>query len=355
MDSKHEERPKNRRAPRRVNYRSLFISLGLIGLAVIGLFFVDLVTSNMIMPEAPIKLGATFSKPYAESLGVDWKEAYTAMLDDLKVRYVRIPAYWTDIEPEPYVDNFKNVDWQVAEAGNRGAKVILAIGRKLPRWPECWVPEWAKGMDKNLLKSRILSMIEDVVRHYEANPNIIIWQVENEPFFEFGDCPAPDRALLKEEIGIVRALDKRPVMVTESGELSTWINAASLADILGLSTYRIVWDKHVGYFYWPITPLTYAERAATVRSFVNDIIISELQAEPWVSKPVTTMTFADQMAIMNPQRLRDNVQFARKIGFSAAYLWGVEWWYWLKVQGHPEMWEAAKQIFTENAAGGAKQ
>ncbi len=355
MNGEHEEKPPNHVRRRKMKYRGLFVSLGLIGLAVIGLFFVDLVTSNMIMPEAPIKLGATFSKPYAESLGLDWKQAYTAVLDDLKAHYVRIPAYWPDIEPEPGVYNFKNVDWQVTEAGKRGAQVVLAVGRKLPRWPECWVPEWAKGMDTNLLKSRILSMVEAVVRHYADSPYIIIWQVENEPFFEFGDCPPPDRDLLKEEIGIVRALDRRPVMVTESGELSTWINAASLADILGLSTYRIVWSKYVGYFYWPITPLTYAQRAATVRSFVDDIIISELQAEPWVQQPLTSLSYADQMVLMNPQRLRDNVEFARKIGFSSAYFWGVEWWYWLKVHGHPEMWQAGKQIFMENSSNGSQK
>jgi hypothetical protein len=48
---------------------------------------------------------------------------------------------------------------------------------------------------------------------------------------------------------------------------------------------------------------------------------------------------------MNPTRLRDNLTFARKIGVSEVYVWGIEWWYWLKERGRPGMWEEGKRLF----------
>lgn len=319
----------------------------------VGLFFIDVVKENLGLEETPVKLGATFSKPYAESLGLDWKQAYLATLDDLGVRNLRIPAYWDDIEPEPGVYNFTNVDWQVQQASKRGAKVILAVGRKLPRWPECHAPAWTQGMNESLVQTRILSMVEAVVRHYATEPSITVWQVENEPFFEFGECPPSDRELLKREVAVVRALDPRPIMITESGELSSWVQVAGIADILGISTYRTVWDRYIGYFYWPISPRTYARRFAALSTLVDRAIISELQAEPWAEKGVTSMPIDEQLRLMNPTRLESNVRFARKIGFPEAYLWGVEWWYWLKTaKGHPELWDAGKRIFAAFAQGG---
>ncbi|HTM68593.1 MAG TPA: beta-galactosidase [Candidatus Binatia bacterium] len=311
----------------------------------VGLFFIDVVKENLGLEEAPIVLGATFSKPYAESLGLDWKQAYLASLDDLGVRNFRIPAYWNDIEPEPGVYNFANVDWQVGQASKRGAKVILAVGRKLPRWPECHAPAWTEGMNESLVQTRILSMIEAVVRHYASDPAVVTWQVENEPFFQFGTCPPPDREFLKREVAVVRALDQRPIMITESGELSSWLQVAGIADILGISTYRTVWDRYIGYFYWPISPRTYARRYTAVSTLVDRAIISELQAEPWAEKGIANMPIDEQLRLMNPTRLEENVRFARKTGFPEAYLWGIEWWYWLKGKGHPELWETGKRLF----------
>jgi len=311
----------------------------------VGLFFIDLLKENLGLEESPTLLGATFSKPYAESLGLDWKKTYTDSLDDLGVRRLRIPAYWNDIEPEPGVFNFSNIDWQIEEAAKREAKVVLAIGRKLPRWPECHAPAWTEGMNESLVQTRILTMIETVVRRYAAEPAVIIWQVENEPFFEFGKCPPPDREFLKREVAVVRALDQRPIMITESGELSSWLQVAGIADILGISTYRAVWDRYIGYFYWPISPRVYARRYSAVSTLVDRAIISELQAEPWAENGITSMPIDMQLRLMNPTRLTENVRFARKVGFSEAYLWGIEWWYWLRAKGHPELWDTGRALF----------
>lgn len=317
---------------------------------VTGLFFVSIVVENLNLERRDVALGATFSKPYAESLGVDWKAAFLASLDDLGIRRFRIPAYWDQIEPKRDAFDFSDLDWMVRESGKRDAKVILAIGRKVPRWPECHAPGWAKSLEESEQRARILAMIERLVRRYAGNETIVAWQVENEPFFPFGECPPPDRDFLKEEVALVKSLDGRPVMITESGELSTWMEATGIADVIGISAYRTVWNKYLGYFYWPIGPRYYARRYDAVAPLVSGVIVSELQAEPWVTEPITSLDQDAQRALMNPERLRDNIDFTRRIGFSEVYLWGVEWWYWQRERGRPEMWEAGRDEFIKAAA-----
>jgi len=77
--------------------------------------------------------------------------------------------------------------------------------------------------------------------------------------------------------------------------------------------------------------------------------VIELQGEPWVAGWTTNVPLEQQFASMNDVRLVDNINFARKVGFAEIYVWGVEWWYWVKVnQNHPEVWEAAKAEFAKN-------
>lgn len=333
-------------------FHLIYLTIFLIFVLFVGLFFVNVVSLNLGLEERDVDFGATFSRIYAEELGLDWKEVYLASLDELHVRRFRIPAYWTFLEPEPGEYDFSDLDWQIDEAGKRGAKVILAIGRKLPRWPECHIPDWAAGMPESAMQERVIHMLEVVVERYRSNPTIVVWQVENEPLFPFGECPAPDRSFLKREIAVVRALDSRPIMLTESGELSTWIRTAGLADILGISTYRAVWNRYIGHFYWPITPKNYARRGNAIKRFVDRIIVSELQTEPWSPGPIVMQPIDEQLELMNADLLEENLTFARRMGFPEVYVWGIEWWYWLKEQGHPELWEAGKDVFASLVTDG---
>ncbi len=44
-------------------------------------------------PNKNINFGVTFSELYAKELGLNWKETYIAVLDDLNVERIRIPVY----------------------------------------------------------------------------------------------------------------------------------------------------------------------------------------------------------------------------------------------------------------------
>ena len=302
------------------------------------------------------QIGVTFSSLYAEQIGLDWKQAYIAMLDDLKIKHVRLPVYWDRVEKTEESYDFADLDWQLEQAQSRGVKIILVVGQKVPRWPECYVPKWVGADPSNLdqanLKNKLLAFEDVVIRRYKDNhPEINRWQVENEPFLDFGICSKVNPDLLDAEIAQVRSLDTtRPIVVTDSGELSLWINAASRADIFGTTMYREVYSAKMGHWRYPIGPNFFKVKQLIIKLFANqnNAIVIELQGEPWVAGWTTDAPVETQLASMNAEILTDNVQFAKKTGMKEIYVWGVEWWYWMKVaKNNSTVWEAAK-IFVNN-------
>lgn len=295
-----------------------------------------------------IQWGVAFSRIFAEEMGLDWREAYIAILDDLRPQSIRLPIYWTDVEEDRGVYNFEDYDWMINETANRNIGLILVVGRKLPRWPECHEPRWIKDKEMVERNEELLKYISTVVTRYKDKPNIYAWQVENEPFLLFGECPKLDAEFLDKEIALVRALDtNRPIIITDSGELSIWFSAYKRADIFGTTMYRIVWSDTFGHIKYPLPPKFFWLKTNLVRLFYPEkpIIVSELQAEPWGPKLIYETPLEFQALSMNMTQFRDNIQYARDVGFSEVYLWGAEWWYWMKEKHQrPEFWNTAKEL-----------
>lgn len=295
-----------------------------------------------------IEWGVVFSKKMAIDMGLDWKESYFAVLDDLKARAMRIPVYWQDIEPKENEYFFDDYDWMINEAEKRNIKLTLVIGRKVPRWPECHVPEWAESLEEKKQQEKVLEFLPKIVERYKKYPNLFAWQVENEPFLSFGICPELDADFLDKEIDLVRSLDSaRPIVITDSGEISAWVRAASRADIFGTTMYRIIYKEPFGYITYPLTPNFFWKKANIVHLFNPDkqMIVSELQAEPWGPGFIADMPIEEQNKSMSIEHFRENIEYAKKVRFPEVYMWGAEWWYWLKVKHNEvEFWNEAKLI-----------
>lgn len=295
--------------------------------------------------------GITFSKTEAENYDLNWKEAYLASLYELNVKNIRIPVYWQEVESNKDEYDFSDYDWQVQEAAKKDAQVILVVGRRVPRWPECHIPVWAKNMEETEQQKEILNEIEAIVNHFKIYDNVWAWQVENEAFLHsFGECPELDADFLDKEVSLVHSLDDRPIIMTSSGELSIWVDAAKKGDIFGTSIYRVVYTRYFGELRYPIPPSFFLAKAGLVRLFSNikKIITIEAQAEPWGDKSVKSMTTEEQNRLMGIDQFRDNIEYFKKVGFGDIYLWGAEWWYWRKKSGDNSLWEEAKKVFNNN-------
>jgi len=297
-----------------------------------------------------MRWGASFSKSYAESLGLDWKQTYLALLDDLKVSNFRLSSYWSEIEKSRGVYDFSDLDFMVQNAAERNRKIVFTLGLRQPRWPECHVPSWAGDMPWQDKQGLVLEFVKKTVERYKDQPAIEAWQVENEFFVKwFGICPKGEEGFLTRELDLVRSLDSRPIILTDSGELSWWFKAARGADIFGTTMYRKVYAPW-GVAQWPYPPVYYSRLGKLVRAFAGfeRMIIAELQAEPWAKTTLKDDSTAVNYITFDPEQFKKNIAFASRSGIPEAYLWGGEWWYYMKtVRGVDDYWDIAKKLWQE--------
>lgn len=323
----------------------------------------------------PLYLGTTFSQKQCVYLGMDWKEAYLATLE-LDLDFIRLGAYWDELEPEPGVFNFEALDWQMAQAKKKGKPVILVIGMKAPRWPEFFIPGWLlkqlelpRGGDvarRELLRKRTLQMVRTVLERYRDQEHVQYWQVENEAFDRSGPSfwwIHPE--FVEQEIRLVKSLDflERPVILTTAtfpnrflrimmrlfGRRDALREARRLGDILALNIYPIIGHQ------WTWKRSYYRTRLEGRRHYLEPLLkeldpmdkpiwVSELQAEPWEPGH---LVYTDQPhpTTSHPDMLGGYVQEMRDLGIEAVLLWGVEYWYYRKVkQDDPSWWDSVSAL-----------
>lgn len=297
-----------------------------------------------------IVYGMSFNTIYANELGLDWQETYDAILDDLGVRHLRLASHWPMVEDTPGTYNFEELDYQVARAEEVGADVIFAVGRRLPRWPECHVPEWATELAWEQQKEEIREYLRAVVMRYKDSPAITYWQVENEPYLEVfakEHCNELDEEFLIEEIELVRSLDgTRPILVTDSGNLGMWAGAYKHGDAFGTSVYVYFWNPELGQFRTALPPWFYRVKENVMRLLYGDqpTFLIELSAEPWLVEPIVQVDIETQVSRMDLAKFNEIIEYARETRYEYQYLWGAEWWYWMKLQGHPELWDRGREL-----------
>lgn len=304
-----------------------------------------------------LEFGVSFSPLYAESLGLNPKEAYRVILDELKPQSVRLPIYWSEVEKADDQFDFGEIEWYLQEAGKRGIKVVLTVGYRNFRYPECYPPEWTKDLNDNDFEEELLEFLSSAVSHFSngdlpagkagLSRTIEAWQVENEPF----DLPIFRRwcrhfssRLIEQEIEVVRANDSlhRPVVLTFGGEVflrGLWKETIKKADIFGVSFYPrtvlpggfVIQTYRLG----PLSPRNITKERRFAANLGKKFWVVEMQAEPWGEKPET----------MSPEILKENYELLLEFGGAErVYFWGAEWWYKEMLGGRSEMWDASRDI-----------
>jgi len=330
------------------SYKKTLIFLGI-------LVFFWLLSLGANPRKEELDYGVSFSRFHSDELKLDWKKTYLAILDDLKVRRLRLTAHWPLTEPKDSVYNFSELDFQIKEAEKRKATVILAVGRRLPGWPECHTPDWVAKLPLDQQRVKLSEYIETVVNRYKKSPAVEYWQVENEMFLTFfsrslcGQYSAGMEDFLKEEVNLVHKLDpSRQVIITDSGEFGTWYKAYRTGDVFGTSIYLYVWWRNfLGPIRYPITPAFFRIKHTLTRLVfgAKPSMVIELSTEPWLLQPIVDTPIDIQLQRMGIDKFNEMINFSSKTGFDTFYLWGAEWWYWMKQNGHPEFWDRAKELY----------
>ncbi len=298
----------------------------------------------------PLRIGATFIPDYATFFDLDPKETMQSMIDDLGIKQFRLVSYWKDIEKTEGIYDFSSLDWQFEKVAKARGKVSLAIGLRQPRWPECHAPDWAQSEPIEVWYPQLKNYMTAVINHYKDNPILESYQLENEFFMTvFGICPDHSRWRLVDEYNMVSHLDTNtPIIVSRS---NNWVGLP-LGDPrpskFGISIYKRVWDKSITkrYFEYPMPAWFYSALAGGGEIATgNDMAIHELQVESWLPSTfdMKTAPIDEMYKSMNPERLKDRIRYGVATGMREVYLWGPEWWLYLKEKRNaPELWDTAK-------------
>lgn len=344
----------------RGSHRHLFIKICALIIMIVGILWLGLVGYARSIPVdsmRPIAWHVTFSSKFSKELGLDWQKNFLAILDELKPSRVRIVAYWDEIERTKDTFDFNDLDWQMDRMAERDMTSVLAIGMRVPRWPECHVPPWAQNEQAIKMQNDLEEYMTKTIERYTHHPALAVWQLENEPFLSFGVCPKREKDFFERELALLKSLDSaHPVLVTDSGEFGSWHRAVREGDIFGTTMYRRVYPPSAGWFTgiidYPLDPSFFRlrERISRVLTGERDkpFVVIELQAEPWGRTQIRALSYEEQVQIFPPEYFTETIQFAVDTGFSEYYLWGAEWWYAMRVQyGESRYWDTAAQLIRE--------
>jgi Beta-galactosidase len=351
---------------------------GAMGLAAMGWgqFKPKWATAAPLPPTEPYYLGTTFSPLQCYYMGLDWRQAFSAIAD-LGLDRVRLGAYWNVIERQPMGFDFTELDWLLDQCDRRGMAVALALGMKVPRWPEFHFPDWVSlrgdtGAGDRPLDQRspvvaelALNFVDRVVAHCRSAPALKYWQIENEPFTRLeiagGRWLSPE--FVQREIDLVRSGQRadQKILLTNAIHLPTpkptedgpaFQDSLRLADAVGINVYTKVPTGAPGQYLEPTAQFwrTLQDWQGALRSADREAWVAEAQAEPWEPQQLVAMQKLNYPSA-SPLRLRNLTHQLRDLGYGTILLWGCEYWYWQKQQQQNLWWWQVQQLVEEARSG----
>lgn len=307
----------------------------------------------------PLELGVSFIPDYAQSLGLEPEQTLDSLLG-IGVKHFRLVSYWSDGERTKGQYDFSQLDWEFKKAETAHAHVILTLGLRQPRWPECHMPDWASKEPVGARQSQLEQYMSAVIERYKTSPALESYQLENEFFLKgFGICDAipgaEDRAHLVSEYNLIKKLDPgHQVIVGRSNNALGFPVGQPQPDEFSISVYKRVWDAAVTHRYieYPYPAWFYGFLAGTQKIFNHkDMVIGELQAEAWPpnGQSIQETSLAEQSKSIDVHRLKDRFSYAEATGMRGIYFWGAEYWYYRAQKLHdPSLWNVARQEFQAN-------
>lgn len=274
--------------------------------------------------------GTTFSNKYCVELGLDWQECLDTLRNFSALKVFRVCAYWDQIETVRDNLDFSLLDQQLDMLKHKS--VIVAFGRKSPRWPEYHEPVWTNDLSDEEFRARLLLYLDNIIDHLRQF-EIESYQLENEPFVNFGGSRHKfTEEIFKEEYELLKAKTQKPVVITDSGENSDWKAAARYADLLGVNVYKTVYDSRLRRYY--THNLKAGDYAKKMVNITKPVFVAELQAEPWGAGRVTDLSQTEAEKSFSLEQLESSITMLEEAGFTTLLFWGCEWWYYQSKQGN---------------------
>lgn len=330
--------------------------------------------------EGPAQIGTTYSARRAIEAGVDVKQGFRTLLG-MGFKVIRLSAYWSEIR----YDGYGQLDWLMDQAQAAGQPVALTVGMKAVGWPEFYVPEDAfsrrpaDGQDVSQdpeLRTEALTFLEATVRRYEGYPNLVAWQVENEPLNRTGPHRWwIGRDFLRQEVQRVTSTDPtRPIIVNSFGHFNLVLDRASApsvfdlaslfgfdnqsaerdilpllrpGDVLGLDVYMKIGYQFLGSDHYTQAASDWADEIGKWRAVAaaehKHVWITEAQAEPWQASAEARLSFT-------PSRIEALVDDLKAEGYSTILLWGSEYWLAHAQQGDLSWMQTVERLLDRERA-----
>jgi hypothetical protein len=328
-----------------------------------------------------VEIGTSFSPVRAEAYGLDYQAAFR-QLEAMHFKVIRISAYWDEVDSEGY----DRLDWLMNEAAANHQEVVLTVGMKGLGWPEYFIPKDLLPMNVQegqdiardpIVRAGSLLFLQATVARYRANPSIVAWQVENEPFNQAGPYKwSIGRDFLLQEIQAVRDLDLRPVVVNAFSHFNFMLDQASQrkgfdlgsllgfdsgsveneslqvlepGDILGLDVYTRIGYNLLGQNSVGRAGNDWADQAGRWHAIAQKqhkrTWVMEAQAEPWES---STTNLADPRSFGTSDML-EVFNGLKEEGFTTILLWGAEYWLWRAADGDPTWLDTANSLLHQGS------
>jgi len=295
-------------------------------------------------------IGTTFDYEQCINLNTDYKKVLERIID-LKLSPVRVGIKWSKVENEKGRYDWEIYDGILEKLNSKKIPIILTIGVKSPRWPEFYIPGWINykytknfiiDSDNKILLDEICGFIQKVYKRYKHLKSIKSIQLENEPFVKAGPWKGEiSLDFIKEEIKYLKRIVNIPIHMTTLGIPNNTFfkkifnnirkvdnDIIDISDVLGIDIYTKIEDKLL-----PKDKYTYSSKNSDWKYIIKlknkaedlkkEVIISELQAEPWQR---ATVNFEDAYGnkTCNPSMVLENLDMIKSLNINTVLLWGTE-------------------------------
>lgn len=288
-----------------------------------------------------ILFGTSLSIKQCRNFNINDQDVIKYAVKELGIKRFRLMSYWDEIEKDKNKYSYDYLDKQIrliTKLTMQKGEITLCLGARQPWWPESHWPDWTKNITNEQRNKALIKFIKLVVDRYKNEKIIVSWQLENEALLKrFGENGDFDRQRIINEYNLVKKLDpKRPIIMSTSTSWGIPFRNP-IPDIVGFSYYRITHDS-TKYRKSIYQPSIFKIRAKLIKIIWNKpCFIHELQAEPWGPKAIWEMSKEEQYKSMSPEILKSNLDAAMQTNLYPIDLWGLEWWYWLKIHEHLEL------------------